>query len=111
MISFFSRPLRLVALVAVIGIAGAVYWVWHGAHTSTAVSQDNVLAEYRAKNISDAPPAPGVPASGVYRYRATGSESAGSGVLSAAFAGAGALVDAGAGFSPSFGRCTFGTMR
>jgi hypothetical protein len=81
-ISFFSRPLRLVALVAVIGIAGAVYWVWHGAHTSTAVSQDNVLAEYRAKNISDAPPAPGVPASGVYRFRASGEESAGSGVLS-----------------------------
>ncbi len=83
MISFFSRPLRLVALVAVIGIAGAVYWVWHGAHTSTAVSQDTVLAEYRAENVSDAPPAPGVPASGVYRFRATGKESAGSGVLSA----------------------------
>jgi hypothetical protein len=82
-ISFFSRPLRLVALVAVIGIAGGVYWVWHGAHTSTAVSQDGVLAEYRAKGVSDAPPAPGVPASGVYRYRATGTESAGSGVLSA----------------------------
>jgi hypothetical protein len=82
-ISFFSRPLRLVALVAVIGIAGAVYWVWHGAHTSTAVSQDGVLAEYRAKGVSDAPPAPGVPASGVYRYTATGTESAGSGVLSA----------------------------
>ena len=83
MISFFSRPLRLVALVAVIGIAGAVYWVWHGAHTSTAVSQDGVLAEYRAKGVSDAPPAPGVPASGVYRFTATGTESAGSGVLSA----------------------------
>jgi hypothetical protein len=81
-ISFFSRPLRLVALVAVVGIAGAVYWVWHGAHTSTAVSQDTVLAEYRAGNVSDAPPAPGVPASGVYRFRATGQESAGSGVLS-----------------------------
>jgi hypothetical protein len=82
-ISFFSRPLRLVALVAVIGIAGGVYWVWNGAHSSTAVSQDGVLAEYRAKGVSDAPPAPGVPAPGVYRYRATGSESAGSGVLSA----------------------------
>ena len=83
MTSLFSRPLRLVALVAVIGIAGAVYWVWHGAHTSTAVSQDAVLAEYRAKNVSDTPPAAGVPASGVYRFRATGEESAGSGVLSA----------------------------
>ncbi len=83
MISFFSRPLRLVALVAVIGIAGAVYWVWHGAHTSTPVSQDSVLAEYRAKNISDTAPAKGVPANGVYRYTAKGEESAGSGVLSA----------------------------
>jgi hypothetical protein len=81
--SSLFRPLRLIAVVAVLGIAGGAYWVWHGAHTSTAVSQDAVLAEYRAKGVSDAAPAPGVPASGVYRFRATGKESAGSGVLSA----------------------------
>jgi hypothetical protein len=82
-ISFIARPLRLVALVVVFGAAGAVWWLWHGAHTSTAVSQDSALAEFRAQHVSDAPPPPGVPASGVYRYRATGEESAGSGVLSA----------------------------
>lgn len=83
MTSSLSRPLRLIAVIAVLGIAGGAYWVWHGAHTSTAVSQDSVLAEFRAEHVSDAPPPPGVPASGVYRYRATGEESAGSGVLSA----------------------------
>lgn len=83
MISFISRPLRLVALVVVLVAAGAVYWLWHGAHTSTAVSRDSVLAEFRAEHVSDAPPPPGVPASGVYRFRVAGEESAGSGVLSA----------------------------
>ena len=39
MISFFSRPLRVVALVVVLGIAGGAYWVWHGAHSSTPVDQ------------------------------------------------------------------------
>ena len=83
MISFFSRPLRLVALIVLVGVAGGAYWVWHGAHTSTAVSQEGALAEFRAKGVSDAPAAPGVPAAGVYRYTAKGSEQAGSGVLSA----------------------------
>jgi hypothetical protein len=83
-ISFFSRPLRVAALLAVIGVAGAAYWVWQGAHTSTAVSQEGALAEFRAKGVADDVAAvPGVPAPGVYRYRATGSEQAGSGVLSA----------------------------
>lgn len=83
MTSFLLRPLRLVALVALLGVAGGAYWVWQGAHTSTAASQDGALAEFRAKAVPDAPAAPGVPAAGVYRYRATGEESAGSGVLSA----------------------------
>ncbi len=83
MISFLSRPLRLVALVVLLAVAGGAYWLWQGANSSTAVSQDGALAEFRAKGVSDAPPAPGVPAAGVYRFRASGTESAGSGVLSA----------------------------
>lgn len=83
MISFLTRPLRLVALVAVIGVAGGAYWLWSGAHTSTAADQNTALAEFREKAVPATPAKPGVPASGVYRYRATGSESAGSGVLSA----------------------------
>lgn len=83
MISFISRPLRLVAVVAVLGIAGAAYWMWQGAHTSTAASQGDALAEFRSQAVPDAPARPGVPDDGVYRYRATGEESAGSGVLSA----------------------------
>ena len=83
MISFLSRPLRLVAIIAVLGIAGGAYWLWNGAHTSTAADQNSALTEYREKAVAATPAKPGVPASGVYRYRSTGSESAGSGVLSA----------------------------
>ena len=83
MISFLTRPLRLLALVAVIGIAGGAYWAWNGAQTSTAADQGTALSEFREKAVPATPARPGVPASGVYRYRASGSESAGSGVLSA----------------------------
>ena len=82
-ISFLTRPLRLVALIAVIGIAGGAYWVWNGAHTSTAADQNSALTEYRQQAVAATTAKPGVPAPGVYRYRSTGTESAGSGVLSA----------------------------
>lgn len=83
MISFISRPLRIVALVAVTGLAAGAYLVWSGAHSSTAASQDGALADYRALNVTDTTPARGVPAPGVYRFRVSGKESAGSGVVSA----------------------------
>ena len=83
MISFISRPLRIVALVAVAGLAAGAYFVWSGAHSSTAADQDGAIADYRALNVTDTTPARGVPAPGVYRFRVSGKESAGSGVVSA----------------------------
>ena len=76
MISFISRPLRIVALVAVAGLAAGAYFVWSGAHSSTAADQDGAIADYRALNVSDTTPARGVPAPGVYRFRVSGKESA-----------------------------------
>jgi hypothetical protein len=82
-ISFMTRPLRLIALVALLGVAGGAYWLWQGANSSTAVDKDTALTEFRGGEVADAAPRPGVPAAGVYRFRVTGEESAGSGVLSA----------------------------
>lgn len=75
--------LRLIALVVTLAAAAGGYWLWHGARTSTAASQSGALTEFRAVDLPAGPRAPGVPAYGVYRYRASGTERAGSGVLSA----------------------------
>ncbi len=84
MISLLTRPIRLLALVALIGLAGGAYWVWHGAASSTAIDADEALTDFRGTEAGAATEArPGVPRAGVYRYRVTGEESAGSGVLSA----------------------------
>lgn len=83
MISFITRPLRLVALIALVGVGLGGYVIWSSAHSSTAADQDGALADYRALGVTDSTPLPGTPAPGVYRYRATGTESAGSGVVSA----------------------------
>lgn len=83
MISLITRPLRLVALIALVGVGVGGYVLWTGAHSSTAADQDGAIADYRALGVTDTSPRPGTPAPGVYRYRATGTESAGSGVVSA----------------------------
>ncbi|MGD9571801.1 MAG: hypothetical protein AB7V62_07965 [Thermoleophilia bacterium] len=83
MISFFSRPLRLVALVVILGVAGAGWWIWQGAHSSTPVDSTAAVSEFRSAATADVAPRAGVPAAGVYRFRVTGEEAAGSGVLSA----------------------------
>ena len=56
MISFFSRPLRLVALVAVIGVAGGAFWLWSG-----AARQHGRRPEHRARAARgpSPPPRPG----------------------------------------------------
>jgi len=81
-ISLITRPLRLVALIVLVAAAGGVYFFWSGAHSSTATDGGGALAEYRALHITDTTPPAGVPAPGVYRFRASGKERAGSGVLS-----------------------------
>lgn len=86
MTSITSRPRRLVAIIALVvlvALAVGAYILWNNAQTSTAANEGGALAEFRAKGVSDTTARAGVPASGVYRYLVTGSESAGSGVLSA----------------------------
>lgn len=78
-----TRPLRLIALVALLGVAGGAYWLWQGASSSTAVDKNDALTEFRSTDAAALPARPGVPAAGVYRFRVTGEEAAGSGVLSA----------------------------
>jgi hypothetical protein len=84
--SITSRPRRLVAIIAVVvlaAVAVGAFILWNNAQTSTAANEGGALAEYRAKGITDTAPRAGVPASGVYRYTVTGSESAGTGPLTA----------------------------
>lgn len=83
MISLITRPFRLLALIALVGVGVGGYVLWTGAHSSTAADQDGALADYRALGVTDTTARPGTPAPGVYRYRATGTERAGSGVVSA----------------------------
>lgn len=83
MIGLLTRPLRLLALVVLI-LAGIGGWtLWSSAHSSTQASQTGALAEFRASGAAEAPPLAGAPTPGVYRYAVRGSESAGSGVVSA----------------------------
>ncbi len=74
MISFISRPLRLVALIILAGAGAGAYLIWSGAHHSTAADQGGAVADYRALDVTDTTPARGVPAPGVYRFRVTGKE-------------------------------------
>lgn len=83
MISFITRPLRLAVLLVLVGAGVGGYLLWSGAHSSTTADGDSALADYRALGVTDTTPQPGAPAPGVYRYRASGNERAGSGVLSA----------------------------
>jgi hypothetical protein len=80
-ISLITRPLRLIALIAIIGIGVGGYLLWTGARSSTPSDQSGALADYRALGVTDTTPSPGVPAPGVYRFSVTGEESAGSGAL------------------------------
>jgi len=82
-ISFITRPLRLIALLALAGAGVGAYVIWSGAHHSTAADQGGAVADYRALHVTDVTPARAVPAPGVYRFRVTGSEKAGSGLVSA----------------------------
>lgn len=83
MIGLLLRPIRLLSLVVLIGAGVAGWTLWSNAHSSTQASQSGALAEFRASGAADAPAIAGAPASGVYRYTVRGSESAGSGVVSA----------------------------
>lgn len=83
MFSSLRRPSRHIPILLVLVIVAAGAWVWHGAGSSTPVSADTALADFRAR-AADSPAGPlakGAPVPGVYHFRQSGSERAGSGPL------------------------------
>ena len=82
MISSLRRPSRFIPLAVLLVLAGAAFWFWRGAQSSTLASEDGALADFRARAAEGSfEPRPGVPAPGVYHFRQSGSEKAGSGPL------------------------------
>lgn len=59
-------------------IAGGA-WLWQAARSSTPVSADSALADFRASDAVAGEERPGVPRAGVYTYRQTGTEGAAGG--------------------------------
>jgi hypothetical protein len=83
MLTFLLRPTRMIPLILLAGLLGAGVWLWTGAHSSTAASEDSAISAFRERaGAAGAEARPGVPAPGVYRYAQTGSETAGAGPLS-----------------------------
>lgn len=80
-----ARPVRVVAVLVLLALVGAGLWAWERAGSSTPVSADRALADFRegvGAGASGAAPRPGVPAPGVYTYAQTGSERGGAGPVS-----------------------------
>lgn len=71
------RPSRLVLIVAValIGAAAVGAWLWRLAGSSTPVSADAALADFRASGAAAGERPPGAPLPGVYVFRQSGTES------------------------------------
>lgn len=76
MIAFFSRPLRVIAILALAGVVGAGVWLWQRANSSTPASAVAAVAEYRG-GTPVAEERPGVPRGGVYTFRQEGRETGG----------------------------------
>jgi hypothetical protein len=78
--SLFPRW-ALVGLVVLLALAGAGFWAWRSASSSTPVSEEEALSSFR-EGAGAATTRPGVPRPGVYTYRQTGEERGGAGPLS-----------------------------
>jgi hypothetical protein len=82
MISSLRRPSRFIPLAVLLVLAGAALWFWKGAQSSTLASEDGALTDFRTRAAQGSfDPRPGVPTPGVYHFRQSGSEEAGSGPL------------------------------
>ena len=82
MISSLRRPSRFIPLAVLLVLAGAAFWFWKGAQSSTLASEDGALADFRERAAQGSfDPRPGVPTPGVYHFRQSGTEEAGSGPL------------------------------
>lgn len=76
----FPRPWRILAVLAALALVGAGLWAWERAGSSTPVSEDAALREFReGGGPGAAPPAAGVPRPGVYTFAQWGSEEGGVG--------------------------------
>jgi hypothetical protein len=73
---------RLIAVIVVLAIAGAVVWAWRDARSSDPVSQEEALSQYREGAGGPRAARPGVPRQGVYTYRQSGGERGGAGPIS-----------------------------
>jgi hypothetical protein len=82
MISSLRRPSRFIPLAVLLVLAGAALWFWRGAQSSTLASDDGALTDFHARAAQGSfEPRPNVPTPGVYHFRQSGSEHAGSGPL------------------------------
>lgn len=81
--TFITRhPFRTASVVLVAVLVGVGYWFWQGVHSSTPADANTAVADFRASGAAEAAATrPGVPAPGVYRFRQSGEESAGTGPL------------------------------
>lgn len=76
------RPVRLVLLLILLALLGAGLWAWQSARSSSEVSQEDALSDFRRRPGAAGAARPGVPRRGVYTYSQTGRESGGAGPLS-----------------------------
>ncbi len=74
-----ARPIRALVILALLVAVGAGLWLWDRAGQSTPADEAAALADVRAAGGADAAARPGVPRSGVYRFRQAGSERGGVG--------------------------------
>lgn len=80
----FPRPWRVVGVLVLVVLVGAGAWLWHRAGSSTAVSEQDAVGDFRAGGGGEggAPGTPGIPAPGVYTFVQAGSEEGGAGPVS-----------------------------
>ena len=83
LLSLFTRPFRLIGLIVTVGLIVGGIWLWNRAHSSTPVSEERALADFRGRAAEEpARVRPGVPRAGVYSYRVQGRETAKAGPAS-----------------------------
>lgn len=74
------RPMRVVGVLALLAAVGAGLWLWDRAGSSTIVSEDAAVRDFRRDARADPSGArAGVPREGVYTFSQSGSERGGAG--------------------------------
>jgi hypothetical protein len=73
------RRSTLIVLAVLVVLGGAGLWLWQSARSSTPVSEEDALADFRERGGAAGARAPGVPRPGVYTFRQSGSERGGAG--------------------------------